>query len=121
MNLRPSMPGVVALVNGAGFVGYLFWIAGRGRRIFFDPQGIIYLLPCVAFVFVFACLASRRGQAPSEDTEHRTPNTQHRTPNTQHRTSNAEHPTPNTEHRTTETPGSGSPPGSDRRPSELET
>lgn len=83
MSLRPSMPGVVAAVNGAGFVGYLFWIAGRGRRIFFDPQGIIYLLPCVAFIFVFACLASRKDRAPSADGEHRTPNTQHRTSNSE--------------------------------------
>ncbi|MBM4153782.1 MAG: hypothetical protein FJ221_01955 [Lentisphaerae bacterium] len=81
MSLRPSMPGVVAAVNGAGFVGYLFWIAGRGRRIFFDPQGIIYLLPCVAFIFVFACLASRKVQASSADDEHPTPNTQPQTSN----------------------------------------
>lgn len=100
MNLRPSMPGVVAAVNGAGFVGYLFWIAGRGRRIFFDPQGIIYLLPCVAFIFVFACLASRKGQAPSADDDPRTSNLEQRTSNKE-----------------ADPPGSGPRSGSDRRPS----
>lgn len=65
MSLRLPMPGVVAAVNGAGFVSYLFWLAGRGRRVFFDPQGVIYLLPCVAFIFVFACLASRN--PPGDD------------------------------------------------------
>lgn len=81
MRPRLSMPGVVAVVNGAGLVGYLFWIAGRGRRIFFDPQGIIYLLPCVAFIFVFACLSSRKGQPPAADAGHPTSNTEHRTSN----------------------------------------
>lgn len=62
---RAWLPGVVAAVNGAGFIGYLVWLAGRGRRLFFEPQGVIYLLPCVAFFFVFACLASRRPPASS--------------------------------------------------------
>ena len=63
MSRRLSLLQVVAVVNGGGFVGYLLWLAGRGRRVFFDPQGVIYLLPCVAFLFVFACLVNRASPA----------------------------------------------------------
>ncbi|MBU4461211.1 MAG: hypothetical protein KJ579_11630 [Verrucomicrobia bacterium] len=73
---RAWLPGLVAAVNGAGFIGYLVWLASRGRRLFFEPQGVIYLLPCIAFFFVFVCLATRKPPAPSATSE---PNLQGRT------------------------------------------
>jgi len=51
----------VLTVNATGFAVYLFWLASRGRRLFFDPEGAIQLLPCLAFLFVFVCLASDGG------------------------------------------------------------
>lgn len=47
----------VWVVNSAGFALYVLWLAARGRRIFFDPEGAIELLPCLAFLFVFIALA----------------------------------------------------------------
>lgn len=56
---------LVLAVNAAGFLVYLGWLAGRERRIFFDPQGAIDLLPCLGFLFVFACLAGGGDRPPT--------------------------------------------------------
>jgi hypothetical protein len=66
---RAWLPGLVAAINGAGFIGYLVWLASRGRRLFFEPQGVIYLLPCIAFFFVFVCLGTRKPPVPSATSE----------------------------------------------------
>ncbi|MCX7817923.1 MAG: hypothetical protein N2652_01725 [Kiritimatiellae bacterium] len=47
----------VLAINTAGFALYVLWLAGRRRHIFFDPEGAVELLPCLAFLFVFAGLA----------------------------------------------------------------
>ena len=54
----------VFAINTAGFVLYVIWLAGRGRRIFFDPEGALELVPCLAFLFVYAGLATGRGGTP---------------------------------------------------------
>lgn len=51
----------VFAINTAGFALYVLWLTGRGRRIFFDPEGAIELLPCLAFLFVYAGLATGAG------------------------------------------------------------
>jgi len=60
MTRRPAMEGVVLALNTAGLLAYLFWLVFRSRRIMYAQDGVLYLLPCVAFFFVFAYLLRRR-------------------------------------------------------------
>ena len=46
----------VKFINSVGFVAYLVWLATSHERIMYSRQGVLYLLPCVIFIFVFACL-----------------------------------------------------------------
>jgi Ca2+/Na+ antiporter len=53
--------------DGAGLVIYLFWLATRGERLFYHADGVIYLLPCILFLFVFLYL--RHGEPRKEEPE----------------------------------------------------
>lgn len=51
----------IVTVNTIGLAIYLLWLAWARRPIFYTQDGILYLLPCVPFFFVYALLfASRR-------------------------------------------------------------
>lgn len=55
----------VFLVNTAGLVAYLAWLVFGHPRIFYTQDGIVYLLPCLAFFFVYFFLF-RGGQKEPE-------------------------------------------------------
>lgn len=59
----------VFLVNTVGFLIYLAWLMAGSQRIFYTQDGVLYLLPCLPFFFVYAFLFGRRGSAPSEPEE----------------------------------------------------
>jgi hypothetical protein len=67
MKARSRLTRVVQVLNTAGFVAYLVWLATGHERILYARQGVLYLLPCIAFVFVFACL--RHGPHVDENEE----------------------------------------------------
>lgn len=46
----------VKVINSIGFAAYLVWLATSHERIMYSRQGVLYLLPCVIFIFVFASL-----------------------------------------------------------------
>lgn len=56
----------VFLVNTVGFVVYLAWLMTGSRRIFYTQDGVLYLLPCLPFFFVYAFLFGRRRSAAGE-------------------------------------------------------
>lgn len=56
-------------VNTIGFVGYLTWLAVRDDRIFYAQDGVLYLLPCIPFIFVYAYLAHAKRRAREEAEE----------------------------------------------------
>jgi hypothetical protein len=60
---------LVLVVNTAGFLGYLIWLAVRDDRIFYAQDGVVYLLPCLPFIFVYAYLvhAKRRAREEAEE------------------------------------------------------
>ena len=60
MTPRPAMEAVILGLNTAGLLAYLFWLVFRSRRIMYAQDGVLYLLPCVIFFFVFAYLLRRR-------------------------------------------------------------
>jgi hypothetical protein len=53
---------LVWALNSAGFLAYLVWLATCRERIMEAREGVLYLLPCVAFLFVFACLLTARAR-----------------------------------------------------------
>lgn len=42
--------------NGLGLLAYLYWLATRSQRLFYRADGVLYVLPCLLFVFVFLYL-----------------------------------------------------------------
>lgn len=60
---------VVLAVNTLGLLGYLVWLAVRDEKIFYAQDGILYLLPCIPFIFVFAFVvnARRRDRESAEE------------------------------------------------------
>ncbi len=57
------------ILNSAGFLGYLVWLVkGSSHRIFYTQDGVLYLLPCLPFFFVFfSLLRQHPSEAPSDD------------------------------------------------------
>lgn len=57
----------VLWVNSAGFAAYLFWLVFRARRIFYTQDGVLYLLPCLPFFFVYLFLFRRHDETEGGD------------------------------------------------------
>jgi hypothetical protein len=70
VNARSPLERLILVVNSLGFAAYLFWLVARSGRIFYTQEGVLYLLPCVAFFFVFAFIARSR-QAEEEPRPHK--------------------------------------------------
>ncbi len=55
------------LVNTIGLVVYLIWLTRTaGSNLFFSQEGVLYLLPCLPFFFVFFALIHRRRIADTD-------------------------------------------------------
>ena len=64
MTKRPFIEWIVLALNTIGLIGYLFWLVFQSRKIFYSQDGVLYLLPCVVFFFVFAYLLRRKPEPP---------------------------------------------------------
>lgn len=69
MNRHPYITTTIWVLNSAGFVAYLMWLAGSHERILTEREGVLFLLPCVAFLFVFVCLRAARHRELEEEAE----------------------------------------------------
>lgn len=68
--MRPAtLVNLVLAINTLGFLGYLGWLAVRDDKIFYAQDGVLYLLPCIPFIFVFAYLVHARRRAREEAEE----------------------------------------------------
>ncbi len=56
MNRHPRITTAVWVLNSLGFLTYLAWLATSHERILHAREGVVFLLPCVAFLFVFIYL-----------------------------------------------------------------
>jgi hypothetical protein len=61
---RSRLEWAVLALNTAGFLGYLLWLVFKGHRIFYAQDGVLYLLPCLPFFFVYLYLLRRREPPP---------------------------------------------------------
>lgn len=62
MSARTRLTALVWILNSAGFLAYLAWLATCRERIMESREGVLFLLPCVVFLFVFASLWSARAR-----------------------------------------------------------
>lgn len=62
----------VFVINTAGLVVYLAWLMSGMQRIFYTQDGVLYLLPCLLFFFVYAFLfrTHTKSESPSEEEPH---------------------------------------------------
>ncbi len=52
---------VVLAVNSLGLAAYLLWLVLGRRQMFYHPDGVLILLPCLPFFFVYLLLFRREG------------------------------------------------------------
>lgn len=64
-----TLAGVVLGLNTLGFLGYLTWLAVRDDQIFYAQDGVLLLLPCIPFIFVYAYFGHARRRAREEAEE----------------------------------------------------
>lgn len=64
MKMRARLIAAVWALNTVGFALYLGWLATCRERIMESREGVLYLLPVVAFLFVFASLWGARARPP---------------------------------------------------------
>ncbi|MBP7828745.1 MAG: hypothetical protein KA248_02380 [Kiritimatiellae bacterium] len=60
MSSRSKLERLILAVNTLGLTVYLFWLAFGGRRIMRTQDGVLYLLPVMPMLFVYAFLLQRR-------------------------------------------------------------
>lgn len=65
MSSLTGLERLVLAVNTAGFVVYLAWLVMGTERIFYTQDGVLFLLPCLPFFFIYVYLLRKRKQ--SED------------------------------------------------------
>jgi hypothetical protein len=56
----------VLVINTLGLLLYLGWLVFSHERIFYTQEGVLFILPCLPFFFVFVFL-TRGGKPPPED------------------------------------------------------
>lgn len=65
MNLLKT---IVVILNTIGFIGYLVWLVTSSDRIFYTQDGVLFLLPCVPFFFVYLFVFHKKhAEADEED------------------------------------------------------
>jgi hypothetical protein len=62
-----TLRAAVAALNTLGLIGYLGWLVFGHERILYTQAGILFLLPCLPFVFVFAFLFRGPRDEPDDD------------------------------------------------------
>ncbi|NLB65484.1 MAG: hypothetical protein GX803_03325 [Lentisphaerae bacterium] len=64
--MNPTLKRVIWLLNTAGFVFYLVWLATMSNQhILREQDGIVYFLPVIPFFFVYMLLFSPKPPPPS--------------------------------------------------------
>ncbi len=58
---------LILLLNSAGFAAYLFWLAVGAGTIFDTQEGVLYVLPCIPFFFVYIYLFAGRTAQDEEE------------------------------------------------------
>ncbi|MBU0676514.1 MAG: hypothetical protein KJ626_00220 [Verrucomicrobia bacterium] len=67
--MKPATTTDIAIltINTIGFVGYLAWLVFASGEIFYTQEGVLYLLPCLPFFFVYLYLMQRLRSHGDED------------------------------------------------------
>lgn len=68
MSAFSGLERLVLAVNTVGFAAYLAWLVMGSERIFYTQDGVLFLLPCLPFFFVFVYLF-RKHKQPGEPSE----------------------------------------------------
>ena len=61
---------VLAVLNTLGFLGYLFWLVFKADSIMYTQEGVLYLLPCLPFFFVYFSLFQKKRATRDNEAEH---------------------------------------------------
>jgi hypothetical protein len=61
---------ILLVLNTLGLLGYLFWLVFRAGAFMYTQEGVLYLLPCLPFFFVYFSILHRyRASQDAEDEE----------------------------------------------------
>jgi len=59
---------IILLLNTAGLLGYLAWLVLGHEHILYNQKGVLFLLPCLPFTFIYLFLIKHR--RPEVDDDH---------------------------------------------------
>jgi len=68
---------VLVTLNSAGLLGYMFWLVFKAGSFMYNQEGVLYLLPCLPFFFVYFSLFQKK---KAEDAEQENDETAHGQP-----------------------------------------
>lgn len=63
------MEWVLLGLNTLGLLGYLYWLVSRAGEFMYSQDGILYLLPCIPFFFVYLTLLRHHDPDDSPEDE----------------------------------------------------
>jgi hypothetical protein len=66
--MRAFEKGLLVL-NTVGLLVYLFWLVFKAGTFMYTQEGVLYLLPCLPFLFVYFSVFQQRRAADEEDEE----------------------------------------------------
>jgi len=62
---------IILLLNTAGLLGYLAWLVFGHEHILYNQKGVLFLLPCLPFTFIYLFLAKQRHPDGDDDLDGR--------------------------------------------------
>lgn len=57
---------VLLILNTLGFLGWMIWLVVGGTQFLYTQDGIVQLLPCLPFFFVYGFLVHHRHEEDEE-------------------------------------------------------
>ena len=58
---------ILLTLNTLGFLGWMIWLVVGGTRFLYTQDGIVQLLPCLPFFFVYGFLLHNRQEESDEE------------------------------------------------------
>ncbi len=58
---------LILALNTLGLLGYFLWLVTGHQQILYTQAGVLYLLPCLPFFFVYFYLYRKTNDEPDEE------------------------------------------------------
>lgn len=75
MSKLTGFESTLIVLNSIGFLGYMFWLVFKAGSFMYTQEGVLYLLPCLPFFFVyFSIFQKKKAEETKEEDNDETAN-----------------------------------------------